>query len=61
MTVKTFKQTCDKPYDRHKYKLFYTNGKTVVFEYWDEAMAAWLQHNPFVSHIEVIDRKKKHG
>ena len=61
MTVKVFKQTCDKPYDRHKYKLFYDNGKTVVFEYWEDVMAAWLQHNPFVSHIEVIDRKKKYG
>jgi hypothetical protein len=56
----TFKQTCDKPYDRHKYKLFYANGKVETYEWYDEVTARWMQVPPgYVTHVEVTDRKKK--
>ena len=32
MFMTYFKQTCDKPYDRHKYKLVFKNKKAVVFD-----------------------------
>jgi len=55
-----FDQTCYKPYDRHKYKLFLTSGKVEVYEYWQDVQARWFQTpKQFLSHIEVIDRKKK--
>jgi hypothetical protein len=47
-------------YDRHKYKLYLSNGKTEVYEWYDEVQARWFQTpKQFLSHVEVIDRKKK--
>ena len=31
-----FPQTCDKPYDEHKYKLFLSDGKVEVYDSWEE-------------------------
>jgi hypothetical protein len=59
MFMTYFKQTCDKPYDRHKYKLVFKNKKAVVFDDWDLARAAWFewcQTGNCVS-IQVIDHK----
>jgi hypothetical protein len=56
----TFTQTCNQPYDRHKYKLYLTNGKVEQYEWYDELQARWFQTpKEFLSHVEVIDRKKK--
>ena len=56
----TFTQTCHKPYDRHKYKLFLSNGQVEVYEWYDECQARWFQTpNQFLSHVEVVDRKKR--
>ena len=30
--MKTFKQTSDKPYDRHEYKLVLKNGKSITVD-----------------------------
>ena len=58
----TFKQTCDKPYDRHKYKLFLSNGKVEVYDSWEEMNVRWFQTpKHFLLRVEVIDRKKKKG
>ncbi len=56
----TFSQTCDKPYDRHLYTLVYENGKEKIFESWEQTQMTWFQHGGvFLSHIEVLDIKKK--
>lgn len=55
-----FSQTCHKPYDRHDYKLVYTNGKTVAYDDYMDLQAAWFQTaHQFLSHVEVLDKKKK--
>jgi hypothetical protein len=55
-----FEQSCYKPYDRHKYKLFYASGKVEAYEWYDEVIARWLQTPAgHLKHVEVIDRKKK--
>ena len=60
--TETFKQTSDEPYDRHNYKLVYSNGQEVFFETYMEVQAAWFQTpSDFVSHIEVLDKKKSKG
>ena len=62
--TETFKQTCDKPYDRHHYKLVFSNGNQVVFDDYMDVQATWLQTpSDFVSHVEVLDipQKKKKG
>jgi hypothetical protein len=60
--MKTFKQTCDKPYDRHHYKLVYDDGREVVFDNYTDAQLTWFQTSQqFLSHIEVLDIKEKKG
>ena len=56
-----FEQTCDKPYNRHQYKLFRNyNQKELIFDSWEQVQSYWF-HTPsqFLSHIEVLDKKKK--
>lgn len=57
-----FKQTCDKPYDRHKYELVYSNGTKRIFEHWEDVHRAWFE-TPYqmMSHIEVLDKKQSKG
>jgi hypothetical protein len=58
--TEAFTLHCTKSYDRHKYKLYLTNGKVELYEWYDEVQARWFQTpKQFLSHIEVIDRKKK--
>ena len=57
---KFFQQTCDKPYDRHDYKLVYTDGNFKIFNTFEEFQATWFQTaNMFLSHAEVLDKKTK--
>jgi hypothetical protein len=54
--TQTFKQTCDKPYLRHDYKLVYGNGKEIIFDNYEDVQVTWFHHNGhFLSHIEVLD------
>ena len=58
--TQTFKQTCDKPYDRHDYKLVYEDGKEVIFDDYEYVQLTWFQHGGnFLSHVEVLDKKQK--
>jgi len=55
-----FKQTCNKPYDRHSYKLVGINGNELIFDNWEEVQLYWFQApSRFLSHIEVLDKTKK--
>ena len=54
-----FSQTCNKPYDRHHYKIVCKN-KSVVLESWDEVQEYWWNNialNPDMI-VEVIDKPK---
>jgi hypothetical protein len=60
--TKTFKQTCDTPYDRHHYKLVYSNEQFIVLDDYMDVQAHWFQTAAqFLSHVEVLDvpQKKK--
>lgn len=60
--MKTFKQTCNKPYDRHHYELVYNDGKSKVFESYEDAQLSWFQTpGQLLSHIQVLDIKSKKG
>ena len=53
-----FEQTCNKPYDRHHYKIV-CETKSIVVESWEEVQEYWWNHrdiNPPV--IEVLDKKR---
>ena len=54
-----FSQTCNKPYDRHHYKIVCKN-KSVVLESWEEVQEYWwnnIAFNPDMI-VEVIDKPK---
>ena len=54
-----FSQTCNKPYDRHYYKMVCKN-KSVVLKSWDEVQEYWWNNialNPDMI-VEVIYKPK---
>tara|TARA_B100002019_G_scaffold284041_1_gene291193 strand:- start:61 stop:252 length:192 start_codon:yes stop_codon:yes gene_type:complete len=58
-----FKQTCDKPYDRHKYRLVFKNKKSIIFEDYELMRASWFQWcgGGSLSHVDVLDVSKSKG
>ena len=55
-----FSQTCNKPYNRHHYKIV-CKSKSVVLESWEEVQEYWwnnIAFNPDMI-VEVIDKPKK--
>jgi len=63
---KTFTQTSNEPYDRHHYKMVYSNNQSVVVDSWEKVRKLWWETpSQFASHIEVIDMnnqtKKSNG
>ena len=54
-----FSQTCNKPYDRHLYKIVCKN-KSVVLESWEEVQEYWWNNMAFNSDmiVEVLDKKR---
>ena len=58
----TFSQTCDKPYDRHDYKVIFNDGTYQFFDNYEESQLLWWNRSGnFLSHIEVLDKKKSKG
>ena len=54
-----FSQTCNKPYDRHHYKIV-CKSKSIVLESWEEVQEYWwnnIAFNPDMI-VEVIDKPK---
>ena len=54
-----FELTSEGEYDRHHYKVISKNGDSVVVMDWESARSIWFNKSPFLSHIEVLDVKKK--
>lgn len=53
---KNFEQTCNKLYDRHDYKLIFSNGKSVIFDNYEDLRRTWWEtSSQFLSHVEVLD------
>jgi hypothetical protein len=58
MNLTIFANTSDLLYDRHNYKLVKNNGKTIIFDNWEDAKAYWFQNVSFgnLSYFEVLDK-----
>lgn len=55
-----FKQTSDGLYDRHDYKLVYSNKNSVIFDNYEDLRNAWWETpHQFLGHVEVLDKKTK--
>ena len=52
--TKPFTSTCNKPYDRHTYKLVLKNGKAVVIEDYELVRATWYQYRKQLECVEVL-------
>ena len=57
--METFQQTSNEPYVRHDYKVVYNDGTHQTFDnYEDVQLLWWNRSGNFLSHIEVLDKKK---
>ena len=57
-----FTVTCSKSYERHNYRIVFSNGQSELYQYWDLVFARWFETpKQFLSHIEVVDNKKKNA
>ena len=59
--LKEFKLTCEKPYDRHSYRLNLKNGKSVVFEDYELMRYHWYQWRDNVLGVDVIEDEAGKG
>jgi|TARA_R110002012_G_scaffold291078_1_gene485338 hypothetical protein len=54
-----FRLSCEKPYDRHNYKIVFSNGNGEEYESWEEVQLRWFQTpSQFLSHVDVLDKVK---
>jgi hypothetical protein len=60
-STKTFTTTSNRSYDRHKYELVFTDGRSVVIDDYSAMREAWFQHTSVCSHVNVVDKKKSRG
>ena len=51
--------TSDQPYNRHKYKLVFVDGRSIVFEDYGQMKQTWMQFSQVCSHVDVVDKKTK--
>ena len=55
------KFTSDKPYNRHKYKIVFVDGRSIVIDDYDMVRQVWGQYKQVCSHVEIVDKKKSGG
>ena len=53
--------TSAQPYHRHKYKLVFVDGRSIVFDDYSKMKGAWSQFSEVCSHVVVVDNKKSGG
>ena len=51
-----FTTYCDKPYDRHTYRILVDGSDPIHVDAWDVARSIWFQLSPRCSTIEVVDK-----
>jgi hypothetical protein len=56
-----FTLTSEKPYDRHKYKIFCTDGSVKIVDDYMRVMEAWWNYPQYCDHVDVIDKPKNVG
>lgn len=53
-----FERTSDSPYDKHQYKLKFSNGKSLIIDNYQDVIDIWMSSSN-CDIIEVLDRKKQ--
>lgn len=59
MNLTIFANTSDLLYDKHNYKLVKNNGKTIIFDNWEDAKVYWFQNVSVgnLDYFEVLDKE----
>ena len=57
--TQTHTLTSDQPYNRHKYKLVFVDGRSIVFDDYSQMKQTWMQFSQVCSHVDVVDKKTK--
>jgi len=53
-----FTESSSESYERHDYRIVYSNKQSVDVDNWESAQMLWFQAPAqFLSHIEVLDKK----
>ena len=61
MTTDYFTRTSNVPYNRHRYKVWCTDGSVKILSDYDEVLTAWWNFPQYCSLVEVIDAKTTGG
>lgn len=56
-----FTTYCDKPYDKHMYKMNFKDGSQKIFDDYTTMRSAWYSWRELVSSVDVIDAPVKRG
>ena len=57
-----FTQSSNSLYDRHTYKIVFSNGQSENYPSWEQVQSRWFETpTQFLSHVEVIDLKQSKG
>lgn len=57
--MENFTQTSNEPYDRHRYKVVFSDGKEIILDDYETVQQIWFQSDPhFLSHVEVLEKTK---
>lgn len=60
--VTYFTQTSDDLYDRHTYRVQFSNGKCIIFDDYEQVRGLWFQYEKkLLKVVEVLDKKAKSG
>ena len=57
--METFEQTCEKPYDRHLYKITLQEGEDLLFDDYETMRLFWFTHfQVSTMTCSVLDKEK---
>ena len=59
--TQTHTYTSDQPYNRHKYQLVFTDGRSILFDDYSKMKQTWTQFSEVCSHVVVVDKRKSGG
>ena len=57
--LKHFTVSSDKLYDKHKYKVYFKDGTSVIYEDYETMKYIWYQNREQVDHVDVVDKGGK--
>ncbi len=57
----TFTTYCDKPYDRHTYRMIWKDGSHTDFDSWEIVRYMWHEYTDMAERVHIVDRTAGKG